>query len=195
MRKFSNREKARRRWRGMKDRCYEPRHISYPRYGGRGITVRDRWLNSFEDFYTDTGDPPTSNLQIDRPDNDGPYSPDNWRWATIKEQARNRNRNRLITYNETTLCLSEWGERTGIPWSVIQGRLDKNWDIAKALTVPVAYRSPKQLPVTWNGVTKSVREWSKDLGSRTGLNQRLRSGWSLERAMTQPFRVSRRKVL
>lgn len=70
-------------------RCTNPRSKDYRYYGGRGITVCDRWLASFHDFYSDVGDPPLG-LTLDRKDNDGNYEPSNYRWATRYEQAHNR---------------------------------------------------------------------------------------------------------
>lgn len=80
-------------WAGMIQRCQNPNHQSYALYGGRGISVCDRWLGEggFENFLDDMGPAPSAAHQIDRfPNNDGDYEKSNCRWATIKQQARNR---------------------------------------------------------------------------------------------------------
>lgn len=76
-------------WLNMKMRCTNPSHPSYSRYGGRGITVCQRWLNSFDDFLSDVGHRPSPELSLDRVDNDKGYEPDNVRWSTITTQQRN----------------------------------------------------------------------------------------------------------
>lgn len=76
-------------WQAAKSRCFNKNNNRYSRYGGRGITMCDRWKNSFEEFYKDMGDRPEA-MSIDRINNDGNYEPSNCRWATAKEQIDNR---------------------------------------------------------------------------------------------------------
>ncbi len=77
-------------WINMKARCAKVGHLDYKHYGGRGITICDRWLHSFENFFTDMGPKPSSELSIDRIDNNGHYEPGNCRWATAKQQRANQ---------------------------------------------------------------------------------------------------------
>lgn len=105
---FSKSKSEYRVWRGMKRRCLVKGTPSYERYGGRGIKVCDRWINSFENFYYDMGDRPSSKHSLDRIDNNGDYEPTNCRWATKKEQSNNVRTNNWIEYNGIKMTLSQW---------------------------------------------------------------------------------------
>jgi hypothetical protein len=85
-----------RAWQALKTRCFNPKIVGYHRYGGRGITVCDRWINSFENFLADMGCRPGPEYSIDRfPNNDGNYEPSNCRWATRDQQAANKTKPRF----------------------------------------------------------------------------------------------------
>jgi hypothetical protein len=99
-------------WRSMKARCLCSTDAKYPRYGGRGIKLCDRWSNSFENFLTDMGRCPAG-LTLDRKDNDGDYKPDNCRWTTPREQANNTRRNRRVKFNGEYYTLSELARKIG----------------------------------------------------------------------------------
>jgi hypothetical protein len=90
-------------WSTMKKRCTNPACKSFKDYGGRGITVCDRWLESFENFLADMGERPGPGYSIDRKDNDGPYSPDNCRWATRTQQNRNSRTAKLEEHEPTQI--------------------------------------------------------------------------------------------
>ena len=127
-------------WDGMKQRCFNPNHKSYSDYGGRGITVCDRWQNSFETFLADMGVKPTSKHSLDRINNDGDYSPDNCRWATKAEQQNNRTNNHLITINNETWTMAQWEKKMGYEENVIRQRLKYGWSEYRAVMTPVRYK-------------------------------------------------------
>lgn len=123
-------------WRGMRERCIHPQHRQYSDYGGRGITICDAWLHSYEQFLADVGRKPTPAHSIDRIDVNGNYEPGNVRWSTSGEQQRNTRSNRLETYNGETLCLADWADRTGIRSGTILARLNRGWSVERSLTIP-----------------------------------------------------------
>lgn len=125
-----------RAWRHIQERCYTKSCADYPRYGGRGITVCERWRNSFEAFLEDMGRAPARNLTIERLNNNGNYEPGNCIWATRTQQARNTRRNRFLTLGGKRLPISEWAVLYGIRPSVILQRLKLGWSEESAITTP-----------------------------------------------------------
>lgn len=124
-------------WKGMIDRCTNPNNKSYPKYGGRGITICSRWMESLEAFVSDMGLPTSPKHSLDRINNDGNYEPENCRWATRIQQNRNRSMKRSITWNGETKSISEWAESTGLMVRTIRARIDyMGWSIERALTTP-----------------------------------------------------------
>lgn len=124
-------------WVDMKDRCYDEKDKFYHNYGGRGIRVCRRWLNSYADFLADMGRKPSRKHTLDRIKNNGNYTPANCRWATLKEQSRNRRTNRILSMGGKRRCLVAWSELTGIPAITIHARIKRGWSVKRALTEPV----------------------------------------------------------
>lgn len=97
-----------RAWADIIQRCTNSNNKQWKNYGGRGIIICDRWLYSFTNFLKDMGKPPGSEYSIDRIDNNKGYYKENCQWATPKQQARNTRKNRLVTHNGKTQCISIW---------------------------------------------------------------------------------------
>lgn len=110
-------------WEQMISRCENPKNKDYHRYGGRGIKVCAGWRNSFTAFFRDIGTKPTARHSIERQDNDGDYEPNNCRWATRREQARNTRRNLFLEHSGRVACLAEWAETSGLSRHAIRARL------------------------------------------------------------------------
>ena len=127
-------------WANMVDRCTNKNNDSFEYYGGRGITVTDKW-KSFENFYSDMGQKPSELYTLERIDNNGNYEPGNCRWATRKEQANNKRNNRRETHNGKTQTLAQWAAEVGISRSLLFHRLKNGMSMEEALTTAVKKRS------------------------------------------------------
>lgn len=126
----------------MLQRCYNHKSLAYKWYGYRGIRVCRRWRASFNNFLSDMGPRPSKDYSLERIDNDKGYSPENCRWATDKEQARNRRDNVRITFDGETLTISEFAERFGLTSHTVAKRLRRGWSIEAALTELPSDRRP-----------------------------------------------------
>lgn len=124
-------------WDHMIQRCTNPNNSNYHYYGGRGVSVCERWL-SFDDFVSDMGERPSMLYSLDRfPDQNGNYEPGNVRWATDAEQSRNTRRNHLITINGETKCLTDWAKQFCVSPMLISARIHKlGWNPEEAVCTP-----------------------------------------------------------
>ena len=154
----------------MKTRCYNPKCISYPNYGGRGIRICDRWLESFENFRDDMYDSylehaaiyGEKNTTIDRINSNENYCPENCRWATYKFQGNNMRRNHIMEYNGEKLTLSQLVDKYADPkvsYANVIDRLSNNWSIGRALTeIPNSYRENKiTIPIVFHDSKCPIR--------------------------------------
>lgn len=127
-----------RSWQSMKQRVLNPKSHENPkkrRYAN--IQIDPRWIESFEAFYEDMGKAPSEKHTIDRVDNEKGYFSDNCRWATAAEQNRNYSLNKMITYNNKTMCVMDWSKELGFPHYILYQRLRKGWSVEKTFETPV----------------------------------------------------------
>lgn len=131
-----SRHKAFAVWRSMLDRCRLPSHQAWRNYGGRGITVCERWQRSFSTFWADMGSTYQDGLTLERVDNMSGYSPENCRWASRKRQARNKRSNSLVDTPWGSITVAEAAERSGI------GRSTLYYRVGIGLTGPELFAAP-----------------------------------------------------
>jgi hypothetical protein len=112
-------------WRKMKDRCYNPKQKGYHRYGGRGIIVCHRWINSFENFLKDMGKKPSPEHSIERKNTDMMYEPTNCKWGTEEEQANNKSTNHILEYDGEKNNLKQWAKKLGVSEKFIEWRVNR----------------------------------------------------------------------
>lgn len=188
-------------WVAMLDRCNRETHPFFHRYGGRGISVCERW-HDYANFISDVGIRPSKKHSLDRINNDGNYEPSNCRWATQKVQLRNTSVNRIIEFNGQSKCLVEWSEETGISAAAIKMRIDVHkWSIEDALTIKPGkafnWRGTKHKDaalIAYNGEYLSHIEWEKRIGAKKDtIRNRLKRGWTIEKAVTTPVGKYKRK--
>lgn len=184
-------------WTGIRARCSNSNEPVYKHYGGRGIKICQRWSDletGFLNFTEDIGIRPSKNHSVDRKDVNGNYScgnckeciKNNWaancRWATYKEQARNKRNNQNISFNNKTQCIAAWAEELGITSGALSRRIEL-WGMDKALSTPGC---KNHQTVTYQGKTYSYSRWAEILGIdvSTLRGRIITKGWTVERAFT-----------
>jgi len=165
-------------WAGMIIRCYDPRKHNFGNYGGRGITVCQRWRDSFYAFCEDMGVRPKG-YSIDRIDNDGNYEPGNCRWATDATQCRNRRSNVMITIDGVTKNAIDWEQEPGAAGrSVISRRIKQGFNHKEAVF------GKRYETYTHDGMTMTLSAWERHLGLCTyTLFKRMQRGMSFKEAI------------
>lgn len=123
-------------WNDMITRCYNKNHNTYRFYGAKGVTVCDEWRYNFWKFAKDMKKKPSPKHQLDRIDNSKGYFLKNCRWATPKQNCRNKTTNLYIEYNGENLCATEWSSRLGLHRCGVSRRILLGWDPIKAITTP-----------------------------------------------------------
>lgn len=121
-------------WRGVMNRCLNPRHPNYQRYGARGLTISPEW-QTFDGFFASMGECP-SGLTIERKDGRIGYQEGNCIWATTKVQARNRSNNVRISFNGEEMVLADWCARFDLRYKIVNNRLRAGWTVVRAFTTP-----------------------------------------------------------
>ena len=123
-------------WQGLIQRCINGNDHSYCDYGGRGISVCDRWLHSFENFLSDMGFRPSSDYSIDRIDTNGNYEPNNCRWATNEQQANNRRNNVMCIYDGKEYTASQIAREHDININTFIHAYPKGMSVSEAINTP-----------------------------------------------------------
>lgn len=139
-----NRGSSYRPWVSAIQRCTNPNTPNYDQYGGRGITICARWRDSFAAFLEDMGGRPSLAYSLDRyPDPNGNYEPGNCRWATSKQQQRNKRNTCWLVIGGVKASLADWAERYGQTTTRVHHRLQSGWTPERALTTPKLERGAK----------------------------------------------------
>jgi hypothetical protein len=169
-------------WHAMVSRCSDPRDRQYPDYGGRGITVCERWQVGPLPFIEDMGLRPSRSHTLDRIDNDGNYEPSNCRWATKIEQQNNRRVCLFVTWMGETKTVTEWARDRGLNFTTLKYRLNSGWPVDDAMQ---GRRRRWGQRLTLNGQTMGIHDWAKKLGLKPAtIYGRLSAGLSPQEALS-----------
>jgi transposase len=173
-------ERIYRTWNSMVSRCTNPKNSSYFRYGGRGISVCEKW-RKFQGFYEDMGDKPYEGATLERIDNNGPYSKENCKWATMKEQCNNRRTNTIISINGKDHTLEQASIVLGLNRQTVSTRLSRGIPLDQALQEKSA---PRKLNI--DGRELTLMQAEREFGIKMKIiSKRLKRGWGDIDAVTR----------
>lgn len=169
----------------MKTRCYNLNHSRYAEWGGRGITVCERWRTSFKNFLADMGEVPSPYHTLDRIDPNGNYELVNCRWATRSEQQRNRRDSQMLTFKDRAQSIYDWAEEVKLPVHLLQSRIKRGWSLEKTLTTLTNNKfSPRGRLITYQGETKNITQWAVSTGiSYRAMWNRLNNGRPIDEVL------------
>ena len=174
------------RWNAMKQRCFNETNPKFLRYGGRGITIVNEWLDfhEFENWAKENGY--QKELTLDRIDTDGNYEPSNCRWVNQSIQQNNRNNNRIIEYEGKEYTLAELSDLYDMNSATLAQRLDKGMSVKKALNKKMNFN---YILVEYEGETKPLKQWCEQLGlPYKTIHARVSRGWEPKEALQKPVR-------
>jgi len=168
----------------MRNRCRNPNHKSYPRYGGRGIKVCERW-NDYANFLEDMREAPAG-LSLDRIDNNGDYCKENCRWVDMKVQGSNRENVLLLTHKGETANATEWARRLGVSPSSLVRRHEKGWSDDEIFSTP--FQKETIATIEYRGEKLTYAQAANRLGVTVrSIYLRIKKGMSSEAIFATPF--------
>jgi hypothetical protein len=179
------------RWKSMRQRTNPGRSAHHAKYYD-GVTCCERWAD-FEAFLADMGECPAEHTLDRFPNANGNYEPGNCRWATMAEQNANRSNCHMITRDGVTKTATEWAKALGLRPVTVIARLQRGWDHERVLSEAPGTTggcSYPEIDLTFRGQTKPLVAWAREIGmTPNAFRMRLRLGWSVERALTQPLKA------
>lgn len=161
-----------RMWSTMRKRCYSTKDKQFNNYGGRGITICERW-SFFPNFVQDMGRRPKG-FQIERINNDGNYEPGNCKWATPREQSNNKRCSRYLDFNGERMTAKQWADKLGVSYEAVMARLERGWSGKDTIAVPYGRRPPSRgRKLTDHQVIeiRASRDTERALASKFGLSR------------------------
>ena len=183
--KYKDHKREYNSWYSMKERCLNPNKDNYSAYGGRGIKICDRWLESFDNFVDDMGKRPEGTT-LDRIDSNGNYEPSNCKWSTYSEQTLNTSSTYWIDDNGEKICLKHFAKKYGIPPTTIKYRINNGLPLDDLKVKPdekLVYE------ISYKGKTYGQREIAREFGlALTSFRRKVNNGLSAEDALISCFK-------